>query len=484
MQRALLVTFFISLLFFIPIMRANQLGVASSRNSQAYSGLSYTTAEPPPAVRISPESITILQVDDNFTVFVTVDNVVAVGAAQVQLTYDPSVVNVTEVAEGPFLQSAGPTAVAQLYADENLQSLPPKGEVYYASAIISTEALLTGASGNGVLLNVTFRVVSEGSTQLHLLSYNEGTGRSGTYFIHLNSDLSQVEVIPNLEDGYYGSPPNCSLSISTFKNDVSVTSNVTLSDSNMTMVQRANTVSSRSWPLANGTYYVQASNSQNGFVYVSEQIRVNLTHNTELAIDFLFGNLTISCLDVENRPLKNCTLVYSLGTEEQTRYSDSLGSDTFEAYYGNWTIKAYWMGVLVGEANVNVNQSEVGLSLQNNVGDITVVATDQYGYSVEANVTLRNDTYNLTQSGYTHKPLENITFTQIPLVDYNLTVRNGFGTESYIIISGQTRQIQIETLPPSQKLVYITIGAICGIVIGSLAVWMIARRRNKNTLEP
>jgi hypothetical protein len=292
-----------------------------------------------------------------------------------------------------------------------------------------------------------------------------------------------VEVIPNLEDGHYGSLLAYSLSASTFKSDVSVTSNITLSDGNMTMIQRANAVSSRSWLLVNGTYYVQALIVQNGFVYGSEQIQVNLTHNMELAIDFLFGNLTISCLDAESRPMKNCTLVYSLGAQEQTRYSDSLGSDTLEAYYGNWTIKAYWMGVLVGKANANVNQSEVGLSLQCNVGDFTVVATDQYGYTVEVNVTLRSDTYNLTQQGYIHKPFENITFTQIPLVEYNLTIRNGFGTDTYIISSGQTRHIQIETLPALQKLVYVAIGAICGIVTGSLAVWMFARRRRKSTVE-
>jgi hypothetical protein len=482
MQRVLLVTFFISLLFFIPIMRANQLGVASSCNSQASNGVSNTIVESPPTVRISPESITVLQVDDNFTVYVTVDNVVAAGAAQVQLTYDPTVLNVTEVVEGPFLQSAGSTVVAQCNAEEDLTSHPPRGEVYYSSAITGTAAL-TGASGSGVLLNVTFRVVSEGSTVLHLLSYSEGTGGSGTYFIHINSDLSQAEVIPNLEDGFYGSAPAYSLTVGTFKNDVPVTSNMTLLDENGTLVQRANDVSTHNWRLANGKSYVQAVISQEGFVYTSEQIQVNLTHNTELAIDFMFGNLTVLCLDAENRPLTNCTLVYSMNAEEQTRYTDSLGYDTFETYYGNWTIQAYWMGVLVGGADVNVNQPEVSLSLQNSVGDFTVVVKDQYGRSTEANVTLRNDAYNLTQLGYIREPLENLTFTQIPLIDYNLTISNGFGTQSYIVYTGQTRQIQIETLPGIQKVFYVMIGAVAGIVIGCLVVWMIARRKRKSLAE-
>jgi hypothetical protein len=483
MQRVLLVTFFISLLLFIPVMQANQLGLASSRNSQASSGVSNAVLGSPPTVRISPESITVLQVDDNFTVYVTVDNVIAVGAAQVQLTYDPTVLNVTEVAEGSFLQSAGPTAVAQSYAEENLQSQPPKGEVYYSSAIIGTGAL-TGASGSGVLLNVTFRVVSVRSSVLHLLSYDEGTGGSGTYFIHLNSDLSQVEVIPNLEDGSYGSTPAYSLTISTSKNGVPVTSNVTLFDENRTVIQRANDVLTHNWLLAYGTLYVQAVISQNGFVYTSERIQANLTHNTELAIDFQFGNLTVSCLDTENRPLKNCTLIYSMGDVEQTRYSDNSGSDTFEAYYGNWTIRAYWMGVLVGGANINVNQPQVSLSLQNSVGDFTVLTTDQYGHSTEANVTLRNDAYNLTQSGYIREPLENVTFTLIPLIGYNLTISSSsFGTQSYIVYTGQTRQIQIETLPGIQKVFYIIIGAVPGIATGSLAVWIIARRRRKSIVK-
>lgn len=307
MQRVLLVTFLISLLFFIPIMRANQVGVASSCNSQASSGIFNAVVESPPTAGISPESITVLQVGDNFTVYVAVDNAVAVGAAQVQLTYDPTVLNVTKVAEGPFLQSGGPTAVAQSYAEENLESQPPKGEVYYSSAIIGTGAL-TGASGSGVLLNVTFRVVSAGSSALHLLSYNEGTGGSGTYFIHINPDSSQAEVIPNLEDGFYGSAPAYSLTTNTFRNGVPVTSNVTLFDDNKTVIQRANEVITHNWLLTYGTLYVQAVISQDGYVYASEQIQVNLTHNTEIAIDFQFGNLTVSCLDTENRPLKNCTL--------------------------------------------------------------------------------------------------------------------------------------------------------------------------------
>jgi len=478
MQRVVLVTFFISLLLFIPVIRADQLILCSPSNSQASRSVSNAVLESPPSVTISPENIAVSQVGDNFTVYVTVDNVVTVEAAQVQLTYDPTVLNVTDVSEGPFLQSAGTTIVAQLYAEENLTSEPPKGEVYYSSAVTGTNAL-TSATGSGVLLNVTFSVVSAGSSALHLLSYNEGTGGAGTYFIHLNSDLSQAEVIPNLEDGFYGSAPAYSLTTSTFENGVPVISNVTLFDENKTVIQRANDVLTHNWLLTIGTIYVQAVTFQNGFVYTSDQLQENFAHNTELAIDFLSGNLTVSCLDTEDRPLKNCTLIYSMGNEEITRYSDNLGSDVFEAYYGNWTVQAYWMGVPVGGANINVSQQEVDLKLQCSVGDLTVITTDQYGRSSEANVTLRNEAYNLTQSGYIQGALGNVTFTQIPLLDYNLTVSNSFGTQSYVVFTGETRQIQIETLPPIQKVFYVIFGAAVGILLGSGVVWVIGRRKKR-----
>jgi parallel beta-helix repeat protein len=156
----------------------------------------------PPTVMISPQNITSFRLNDNFTVYVQVDNATAIDAAQVQFTYDPTVLSVTQVVEGPFLPSAGPTIVAQAYAEENLTSEPPTGEVFYLSTITGSAAL-TGASGSGVLLNVTFRVVSEGVTPLHLLFYRMGTGGAGTYF--LNNESSEIG--PKLRDASFQTAP-------------------------------------------------------------------------------------------------------------------------------------------------------------------------------------------------------------------------------------------------------------------------------------
>lgn len=267
------------------------------------------------------------------------------------------------------------------------------------------------------------------------------------------------------------------LSLSTFKNDVPIISNMTLFNENKTITGTVNNVSTYNWLLPSETYYVQASIFYNEFTYISEQILVDLTRYTKLAINFLFGNLTISCLDIENRPLENCTVMFTRENEERIGYTDSLGSANLEAYYGNWTVKAYWMGVLVGEADIDMNRSKMDLSIQCNVGDFTVIVVDQYGHFIQADVTLRNDVYNLNFSGYIDLSMENITFTQIPLIDYKLTIKDDFGTQTYIVNTEQTRQIQVETLPLLEKLIYVILGVIAGVVIGSLGVWIVTKHK-------
>jgi len=151
-----------------------------------------------PLVRIDPPQVSNLDVGDNFTVYVWVDNASNVEAAQVQFTYDRTVLNADEVVEGPFLPSVGPTIVAQSYAAP-VEGSETLGEVYYASAGVSYRT----ASGSGIFLNVTFTVLSEGASQLHLIPYVAGEiYNPGTYFTDINSNVA----VPNLTDAFYGSP--------------------------------------------------------------------------------------------------------------------------------------------------------------------------------------------------------------------------------------------------------------------------------------
>ena len=149
----------------------------------------------PPFVRIDPAQTESLDVGDNFTIYVWVDNAVGVAGAQVQFTYDLTVLNATQVVEGPFLRSFGPTITAQ----QGIEAVNDfVGEVYYSSAIISGAT----ATGSGILLNVTFTVISEGSVQFHLIPFSSSSGYPGTYFLNIEF----TNIVPSLQDAFYGSP--------------------------------------------------------------------------------------------------------------------------------------------------------------------------------------------------------------------------------------------------------------------------------------
>jgi hypothetical protein len=146
-------------------------------------------------IRNDVQQVRALNVGDNFTVYVWVDKLVGALAAQVQFTYDRTVLNATSIQEGPFLPSFGPTIIPQSYAVPISDTL---GEVYFSSAMTTN----TSASGSGVLLNVTFTVLSEGSSKLHLLPFFPSGNCPGTYFIDMNLN----SIVPNLGDGFYNTP--------------------------------------------------------------------------------------------------------------------------------------------------------------------------------------------------------------------------------------------------------------------------------------
>lgn len=272
------------------------------------------------------------------------------------------------------------------------------------------------------------------------------------------------------------------LLVNTFKNDAPTASNITLFDENGMTIDIINGVSSYERRLVLGTYYIQASIFYNLYMYASGQVRVDLTECTELAINFLFGNLTVSCVDVENRPLTNCAVIFMRQDEERMGYTDNFGLTTLEAYYGNWTVKAYRMGVLVGEANIPLNQSKMDLNVQCNVRDLTVIVVDQYGQPTEANVSLRNDEYDLSFSGCIHKPMENITFAQIPLMNYTLTIEADSTTQTYTVNTSQIGQVHmIRTLVREVGITWfeIIICILIGTIVGSVATWARIRKRSR-----
>jgi hypothetical protein len=170
----------------------------------AYTSMSGTSKpEPAPIIRVEPENVANLVVKSTFTVNVTVENCLNIYAVQVDIRYDPQVLNVTGISEGTFLRSSGPTVVAVANTSQNNDTPPLTAGAYFADTHVGDSG--TGTSGNGTLFTVTFQVLSGGSTQLQFFPYKPKSGSvEGTYFLRVNQDQTQTEIIPELQSGSYG----------------------------------------------------------------------------------------------------------------------------------------------------------------------------------------------------------------------------------------------------------------------------------------
>jgi hypothetical protein len=165
--------------------------------------LAFTLRSSPIAIRIEPENVGRLTFGDTFTVNVTVENCVNVLAVQVDLRYDPTVLNVTNIVEGPFLPSVRQTILVKNTTSTNTDTPPRTAGVYFVNSLMGG-GNGTDANGNGVLITITFKVVGGGSTDLQFFSYKPGgTTPEGTYF----ADRSATAIIPELHNGSYGGSP-------------------------------------------------------------------------------------------------------------------------------------------------------------------------------------------------------------------------------------------------------------------------------------
>jgi hypothetical protein len=243
-----------------------------------------------PLVRIDPTQTEPLLVDDKFTVYVWVDNAVGVEGAQVQVTYDPTVLNVTQVVEGPFLPSFGGTAVAQAYAEENLAGVPPTGKVFYSSAIIGGAGALNGASGNGILLNITFRVTSEGSSEVHLVPYffDYGRKQDGVFFQNINWE----PVLTDLKDGYYGTP----VTLSARPDVINVGENVTLSGHVSGSASASVASVDIAYVQSGGNWTLLASVPTNGSGFFTYQWTGNEIADYQFQVSFVLAGKNISSM--------------------------------------------------------------------------------------------------------------------------------------------------------------------------------------------
>jgi len=93
-----------------------------------------------------------------FSVSVAVDDVTNLGAFEFELTYDPNIVEIKDVQEGPFLGSSG----------RPVTCFPPRRAVgSTAFTCVTLGATPDGPAGSGALATLTFQPVGVGTSLLH-----------------------------------------------------------------------------------------------------------------------------------------------------------------------------------------------------------------------------------------------------------------------------------------------------------------------------
>ena len=116
-------------------------------------------------VSITPSTmqLTSTQIGDTIDVQLTIENVQNLFAWNLNLTWNPTVLNLTNVKEGSFLSNTGST----LFTWSSSISPTSRSQGYIDSvACILLEA--TSANGNGILATLSFQVLSTGVSQLSI----------------------------------------------------------------------------------------------------------------------------------------------------------------------------------------------------------------------------------------------------------------------------------------------------------------------------
>jgi len=105
-----------------------------------------------------------VKVGQSFTIDINVENVSGLQGFDFCLNYPSTILNVSEVEEGPFFTGFGPTFVANLEVEEDYQTY--RGRVWLAVVIYGDGF----ADGSGTLATITFDAIAPGEGELDLFS--------------------------------------------------------------------------------------------------------------------------------------------------------------------------------------------------------------------------------------------------------------------------------------------------------------------------
>ena len=125
-------------------------------------------------VKSSPEPVVVVDPSINwgipgatFTINITVADVAeneSLYSWEFGISFNSSIINATSIMEGPFLKTAGGTFFSPYI---NNEEFPDNKTGVVGASDLLTGLPPTGAYGNGILANITFKVIAEGNTPLH-----------------------------------------------------------------------------------------------------------------------------------------------------------------------------------------------------------------------------------------------------------------------------------------------------------------------------
>ncbi|MCS7366976.1 MAG: cohesin domain-containing protein [archaeon YNP-WB-062] len=158
-------------------------------------------------VKVVPSSIPLKQTGTWFIINVTVENAPPVFAVQVELEYDPTVLNATNVIQGTFLNSTGVQTFSTWNKTVHEEAAPPYAIITYAEVMLGMPTNLP--QGSGLLCRINFTILTGGVSRLELLPYAMVDSKEvGVFFIKLDFTRPdpKIRVKPTaLSSGFYGS---------------------------------------------------------------------------------------------------------------------------------------------------------------------------------------------------------------------------------------------------------------------------------------
>jgi len=118
-------------------------------------------ASPAAVMAIDPAEVLDVPSGETFKVNITVTNVSNLYGWQVNVTFNPSILNVASTEEGPFLKQVNNTVVMKRTNND--------GGFLLLSSTFTPPYPTEGATGSGLLATVTFSVVGQGASSLNFV---------------------------------------------------------------------------------------------------------------------------------------------------------------------------------------------------------------------------------------------------------------------------------------------------------------------------